>query len=89
MTMTLGYAFSITEGEHSEMVTVRVGGVDLKMLIDSGANSDIINEGTWEQLKVPQTRSCTHMRLVSHCQLRVVLSVQLVLVIDPPKLKSC
>ena len=76
MTMTLGYAFSITEGEHSEMVTVRVGGVDLKMLIDSGANSDIINEGTWEQLKVPQTRSCTHMRLVSHCQLRVVLSVQ-------------
>ena len=32
------YAFSITKGEHSEMVTVQVGGVDLKMLIDSGAN---------------------------------------------------
>ena len=46
------YAFSITEGEHSEMVTVRVGGVDLKMFIDSGANSNIIDEGTWEQLKV-------------------------------------
>ena len=46
------YAFSITEGEHSEMVTVQVGGVDLKMLIDSGANSNIIDEGTWEQLKV-------------------------------------
>ena len=45
------YVFSITEGEHSEMVTVRVG-VDLKMLIDSGANSNIIDEGTWEQLKV-------------------------------------
>ena len=46
------YAFSITEGEHSEMVTAQVGGVDLKMLIDSGANSNIIDEGTWEQLKV-------------------------------------
>ena len=53
MTMTLDpYAFSITEGEHSEMVTVQVGGVDLKMFIDSGANSNIIDEGTWEQLKV-------------------------------------
>ena len=46
------YAFSITKGEHSEMVTVQVGGVDLKMLIDSGANSNIIDEGKWEQLKV-------------------------------------
>ena len=46
------YAFSIAEGEHSEMVTVQVGGVVLKMLIDSGANSNIIDEGTWEQLKV-------------------------------------
>ena len=53
MTMTLhDYAFSITEGEHSEMDTVQVGGVDLKMLIDSGANSNIIDKGTWEQLKV-------------------------------------
>ena len=34
------------------MVAVQVGGVDLKMLIDSGANSNIIDEGTWEQLKV-------------------------------------
>ena len=34
------------------MVTVQVRGVDLKMLIDSGANSNIIDVGTWEQLKV-------------------------------------
>ena len=34
------------------MVTVQVGGVDLKRLIDSGANSNIIDVGTWEQLKV-------------------------------------
>ena len=45
------HAFSITEGEHSEMVTVQVGGVDLKMLINSEANSNIIEERTWEQLK--------------------------------------
>ena len=35
------YAFSIAEGELSQMVTVQVGGVVLKMLIDSGANSNI------------------------------------------------
>ena len=37
---------------HSEMVTVQGGGVHLKMLIDSGANSNIIDNGTWEQLNV-------------------------------------
>ena len=46
------YAFIVTEGEHSDMLTVQVGGVDLKMLIDSGANSNIIDKGTWEELKV-------------------------------------
>ena len=45
------YAFSITEGENLEMVTVQVGGVDLKILIDSWANSNIIDQGTWEQLE--------------------------------------
>ena len=46
------YALSITEGEHSEMVTAQVGGVDLKMLKESGTNSNIIDEETWKQLKV-------------------------------------
>ena len=50
------YAFSITEGEHSEMVTVQVGGVDFKIFIDSGANSNIIDEGTWEQLEVKRVK---------------------------------
>ena len=45
------YAFSINEGDHSELTTVQIGGVDLKMLLDSGANSNIIDEGTWEQMK--------------------------------------
>lgn len=34
------------------MLTVQVRGVDLKMIIDSGVNSNIIDENTWEQLKV-------------------------------------
>ena len=34
------------------MVTAQVGGVDLKISIDSGANSNITDEGAWEQLKV-------------------------------------
>ena len=45
------YAFSINEGDHSELIAVQIGGVDLKMLIDSGANRNIIVEWTWEQLK--------------------------------------
>ena len=45
------YAFSINEGDHSKLTTVQIGGVDLKMLIDSGTNSNIIDEWTWEQLK--------------------------------------
>ena len=50
------YAFSINEGEQSEMITVQVAGVDLKMLIDSGANSNIVGEGTWEQLKAKRVK---------------------------------
>ena len=33
------------------MVTIQVEGVDVKILIDSGANSNITEEGTREQLK--------------------------------------
>ena len=44
------YVYSINEGDHSELTTAPIGGVDLKMLIDSGINSNIIDEGTWEQL---------------------------------------
>ena len=45
------YAFTVTGEENSDMFTIQVGGVDLKMLIDSGANSNIIDGETWEQLK--------------------------------------
>ena len=39
------YVFSITEGVHSEMVTAQVGGVDLKMLIDSGQTATLLTRG--------------------------------------------
>ena len=55
MTMTLDPSMtmhSVLQKENTQMVTVQVGGVDLKMLIDSRANSNIIDEGMWERLKV-------------------------------------
>ena len=45
------YAFSISEGDQSELTTGQIGGVDLKMLIYSRANSNIIDERRREQLK--------------------------------------
>ena len=39
------------------MVTIQVGGVALKMLTDSGANSKIIDDGTWDQLNVKGVKS--------------------------------
>ena len=38
------------------MVTAQVGGVDLKMLKEYGTNSNIIDEGTWKQLKVKEVK---------------------------------
>ena len=100
LTMILGpsmTAFSITEGEHSEVVTVQVGGVDLKMLIDSGANSNIIDEVTWEQLKVKGVKCDSQaatpdkkLYLFASCKpLTVKGSFKCtVSVIDLPKLRS-
>ena len=46
------YAFTVIDRYHkSNMLTVCVGGVDLKMLVDSGATSNIVDKGTWEKLK--------------------------------------
>ena len=52
--MTLGPRMTmhtVLQKENTQKSTVQVARVDLKMLIDSGANSNIIDEGTWEQLK--------------------------------------
>ena len=82
------------------MVTIQVGGVALKMLTDSGANSKIIDDGTWEQLNVKGVKcgsqAATPDRAlypyVSSQPLPVKgslkLSVQCLFAIDTPKLRS-
>lgn len=45
------YAFVVDDDSNTERVTFDVGGVDLLMLIDSGASSNIMDENTWELLK--------------------------------------
>ena len=45
------YAFAIEGARSAEMVDVVVGGVNLSMVIDSGASNNIIDQGTWEELK--------------------------------------
>ena len=47
------YTFVVTnenEGSSSKMV-VEIGGVSMKMSIDSGASCNIVNRETWETLK--------------------------------------
>lgn len=46
-----GYAFAVNDGKLTGMVKVNIGGVPLKMLIDSGASTNIIDRKAWEQLK--------------------------------------
>ena len=57
------------------MVTVQVGGIDLKMLPDSGANSKIIDEGTWEQLKAKGVK-CESQAVTSDRKLYPYVSTQ-------------
>lgn len=44
------YLFSIFEGDTGQ-VTVKVGGVEVDMLIDSGASCNVIDQETWEKMK--------------------------------------
>ena len=45
------YAFRVTDRVQSNMLKLSVGGVELEMLVDSGATNNIVDEETWEQLK--------------------------------------
>lgn len=69
-----------------ERLTFCVGGVDLKMLVDSGATSNVMGEnvGTGRRHKrysvihmcQKNREICTHTHPVSHCQLRGHSSVK-------------
>lgn len=45
------YAFVLSDVNKSERLNMNVGGVSLRMLVDSGATCNVIDEKTWEGLK--------------------------------------
>ncbi|CAL1586203.1 unnamed protein product [Knipowitschia caucasica] len=45
------FAFVVRDNSNTDSLTFNVGGVDLVMLIDSGATTNIVDENTWEGLK--------------------------------------
>lgn len=68
------YAFVIENDSNTERVTFNVGGVDLLMLIDSGASNNIMDEDTWEMLKEKKI-TCV---VVAQNQERTTLSCALI-----------
>ena len=50
------YAFRVTDRVQSNMLKLSVGGVELEMLVDSGATNNIVDEETWEQLKAKRIK---------------------------------
>lgn len=45
------YAFTVGRGSTGGIINVLVGGISVRMLIDSGASTNVIDKGTWEELK--------------------------------------
>ncbi|PFX25919.1 Retrovirus-related Pol polyprotein from transposon opus [Stylophora pistillata] len=45
------YAFTVGRGTTGGMINVLVGGISVRMHIDSGASTNVIDKGTWEELK--------------------------------------
>ena len=50
------YPFRVTKEVHSNLLQLSVGGVKLEMLGDSGATNNIVDEETWEDLKVKKIK---------------------------------
>ena len=50
------YAFRVTNEVHSNLLKLSVGGVQLEMLVDSGATNNIVDEETWENLKAKKIK---------------------------------
>ena len=45
------FAFVVRDNSNADSLKFNVGGIDLVMLIDSGATTNIVDENTWEMLK--------------------------------------
>ena len=50
------YAFRVTNEVHSNLLKLSVGGVELEMLVDSGATNNIVDKETWEDLKAKKIK---------------------------------
>ena len=50
------YAFRVTNEVHSNLLKLSVDGVELEMLVDSGATNNIVDEKTWENLKAKKIK---------------------------------
>ena len=50
------YAFRVTNEAHSNLPKLSIGGVELEMLVDSGATNNIVDEETWEDLKAKKIK---------------------------------
>ena len=50
------YAFRVANEAHSNLLKLSVDGVKLEMLLDSGATNNIVDEETWEDLKVKKIK---------------------------------
>ena len=45
------YAFTVGGGNTGGTINALVGGISMPILIDSGASTNVIDKGTWEELK--------------------------------------
>ena len=57
------YAFTLCEKGLMNMVTCNVGGVDLEMIVDSGASVNVIDKTTWKDLKAENIK-CKSVRIL-------------------------
>ena len=54
--MQVDYAFRVKNEAHSNLLKLSIGGVELEMLVDSGATNNIVDEETWEDLKAKKNK---------------------------------
>ncbi|KAK3800038.1 hypothetical protein RRG08_029760 [Elysia crispata] len=56
-----GFVFGVTDNHKAEKVSVMIGGVNVPMIIDSGASVNVIGRDVWEDMKQNGVK-CTMMK---------------------------
>ena len=78
------YAFGVLGGADNPdngKISVKIGGVQVTMIIDSGASCNVLDRNLWEYLKANKvrcasskaTKNCICMVVSSHCKLQALL----------------